>query len=212
MLKITKRENHDELIKDSVYAEYFNKAVKQAEFLASLGIDGHVLVLPDEESWLGQGVIIQNGYNEFKIHEDYHKKFQCRILNVRHPEYFYSVPASKEFPIQSATFYKLTTKKLQAQLDNTVLIYKKALALEAESTEKQNKSFNEAKTKIDYIAKSTGLKVKSTENAYEVEYDAVFYSAFGYVCAVKEQNGYVKGLSKLNDIVEIINKIKAIKG
>lgn len=131
-ITINTRDNHKTLLadkSDSIYREYYNKAVKEAEYIHSLlkDIEGSVSVEPDTGSWCGETVYLNYKGYQFTVQEDFRAKLFCHVVGGRNYMNIisdYIMEEYNETEIPNYTFYKLTSKKLLSVLDERVRKYK----------------------------------------------------------------------------------------
>ena len=166
-MKVTKRENHDELMKDEFYSREFNETMKQAKFLESLGV-GTVIIEPSSpnDSWFDQLVFIEHKGIKFRVREDYYKKFSCSIPSSFRNYAGESMRRAMETvpALGNYTFYKLTAKKLIEKLNYEIYVTTEAKRLYDEKKNRATDLYEKYKEKLQYIADCFGIKCKETEH------------------------------------------------
>lgn len=208
-MRIIKRENHNKEIKEEkgknlqTFTDYFNLAVKHAEFMESLGME-NVSVIPEGEGWCGYQVIVQYKNRELRITKDYHKKFHCNIFNEKRINGHYETEARNTLePLKNYSFDKLTAKKLIEKLEREVEVQDLAIKLAEKAKKAGLQKFKEIKAKIDFIARAVGVEATEMETEYRL-----FGSVFGKVNVYIDSNHKVRTSGNIDSIIDTIKKIR----
>jgi len=211
-MKVTKRDTHDKLIneKDSTYLSYWNKAVKEAEFLEALSKEVKAHIVADTDSWLGQTVYVEYKQHRFIVFSR-NLKFSCYIRLSHGLDHWRQKSRESFEPMNDYTFYKMTEKKLLAKLDREIEEIELADKLEKEAKKESDIKFVAAKKKVDYIAKCLNLKtvISGRFNSYGVEYDIILYPVRGKCECSVDPRSYNINDSGLDDVYKLFKAIKS---
>ena len=210
-MKVTKRENHEELITtpdNRYYLECWNTATKQAEFLESLSKKVEAVIVPCDSGWASQTVYLEYKKHRFLIHNR-NKHFSCYIRD-RKSENWRQKTRENFTPLDNYTFYKMTEKKLLAKLDREIEEMELAKKMEKEAKKAGELRLKEGKKKVDYIAKCLKLKTVTGKrfNSYSVEWNSISSHIHDKCSVGLDLGNYRVSDSGLDDIYKMFKRIK----